>query len=171
MRTIRLLPPLLALALAGCLLDSEKANLRETLVGDAFSSKEELAAKDDAVCRGYGAQPGTSAYVQCRVVQDQRRDADRNAARANAIAINNEPVRVGRSSPPIEYVAPADPMSVNERWFGTGAYLLQLMNRMRGEKAKSSAIARSILSPRRPLPRVAAAHRLPACSRLSALSP
>ena len=96
MRTIRLLPLVLALALAGCLSDSEKANLRETLVGEAFSSKEEIAAKDDAVCRGYGAQPGTSAYVQCRVVQDQRRDADRNAARANAIAINNEPVRVGR---------------------------------------------------------------------------
>jgi len=106
MHAIRLLSLVLALALAGCLSDSEKANLRETLVGEAFSSKEELAAKDDAVCRGYGAQPGTNAYVQCRVVQDQRRDANRNAAIANANAINNEPVRVGRSSAPMQNTLP-----------------------------------------------------------------
>ena len=42
-------------------------------------SKEHLATKDDAICRGYGAQPGSDAYIQCRVSQDQRRDAVRNA--------------------------------------------------------------------------------------------
>jgi hypothetical protein len=36
MHAIRLLPLVLALGLAGCLSDSEKANLRETLVGEAF---------------------------------------------------------------------------------------------------------------------------------------
>jgi hypothetical protein len=27
-------------------------------------SKEQLTAKDDAICRGYGAQPGSDAYIQ-----------------------------------------------------------------------------------------------------------
>ena len=48
-------------------------------MGEVFMSKEQLAAKDDVICRGYGAQPGSDVYVQCRVSQDQRRDAVRNA--------------------------------------------------------------------------------------------
>ncbi|MCJ2107844.1 hypothetical protein MKK70_21185 [Methylobacterium sp. E-041] len=39
----------------------------------------EVAAKDDAICRGYGAVPGTPVYIQCRTTQDQRRDADKQA--------------------------------------------------------------------------------------------
>lgn len=44
-----------------------------------FMSKEQLAAKDDAICQGYGAKPGSDVYIQCRVTQDQRRDAVRNS--------------------------------------------------------------------------------------------
>jgi hypothetical protein len=40
-----------------------------------FLSKAEVEAKDDATCRGYGAKPGEPVYIQCRVAQDQRRDA------------------------------------------------------------------------------------------------
>jgi hypothetical protein len=42
-------------------------------------SPEEKAAKDDRICKDYGAQPGTPTYIQCRATQDQRRDASRNA--------------------------------------------------------------------------------------------
>ena len=41
----------------------------------------EIVAKDDAICRGYGATPGTPAYIQCRATQDERRDAYREARR------------------------------------------------------------------------------------------
>jgi hypothetical protein len=43
--------------------------------GELLSSTGDLDAKDDAICRRYGARPGEPAYVQCRVAQDQRRDA------------------------------------------------------------------------------------------------
>jgi len=43
--------------------------------GELFLSKDEIAAKDDAICRQYGAKPGEQTYIQCRVAQDQRRDA------------------------------------------------------------------------------------------------
>ena len=42
--------------------------------GELFVSQDDLAAKDDAICRQYGAKPGEAAYVQCRVEQDKRRD-------------------------------------------------------------------------------------------------
>jgi hypothetical protein len=44
-------------------------------MGEIDWTKEQKAAKDDGICRGYGAQPGTPAYIQCRATQDQRRDA------------------------------------------------------------------------------------------------
>jgi hypothetical protein len=65
-------PMLAAMMLAGC------ANNRPG-EGELFMSREEVAAKDDAICRKYGAKPGEAAYIQCRVVQDQRRDAVENA--------------------------------------------------------------------------------------------
>jgi len=49
--------------------------------GELFMSDAEVLAKDEAICRGYGAEPGTSEYVQCRAIQDQRRDAAREARR------------------------------------------------------------------------------------------
>jgi len=42
--------------------------------GELFMSDREVTAKDDTICRGYGAEPGTPAYIQCRTLQDQRRD-------------------------------------------------------------------------------------------------
>jgi outer membrane lipoprotein SlyB len=57
-----------ALALSGCAGNQPGR-------GELFSSKAEVEAKDDATCRGYGAKPGEPVYIQCRVAQDQRRDA------------------------------------------------------------------------------------------------
>lgn len=59
---------LAAVALAGCASNQPGR-------GELFSSREEIATKDDATCRSYGAKPGEQAYIQCRVAQDQRRDA------------------------------------------------------------------------------------------------
>jgi hypothetical protein len=41
------------------------------------ASRAEVAAGDDALCQSYGAQPGSDAYVQCRMEQDGRRDQRR----------------------------------------------------------------------------------------------
>lgn len=60
-----------AAVLSGCAGGSQPGK------GEVFSSKDEIDAKDDAICRQYGAKPGEPAYIQCRVVQDQRRDAYR----------------------------------------------------------------------------------------------
>jgi hypothetical protein len=35
----------------------------------------QIAERDDARCRSYGAAPGTDRYYQCRMQQDARRDA------------------------------------------------------------------------------------------------
>jgi hypothetical protein len=59
----------IALALAGCAGNNQPGR------GEIFSSKSEIEAKDDSTCRGYGAKPGDPVYIQCRVAQDQRRDA------------------------------------------------------------------------------------------------
>ncbi len=52
-----------------------------TLTGCA-ATPQELAARDDAKCQGYGAAPVTSAYVTCR----SQLDAARTQARATALA-------------------------------------------------------------------------------------
>lgn len=44
-------------------------------------SSEEIAARDDAKCRSYGARKGTDTYVRCRIAQDEIR-ALRRAATA-----------------------------------------------------------------------------------------
>ena len=44
------------------------------------AKKAELAAKDDEVCRGYGARPGTDVYIKCRMAQQKARDDADNAA-------------------------------------------------------------------------------------------
>jgi hypothetical protein len=61
---------MLAFALSGCMTDQPGR-------GELFASKAEIDAKDDAICRQYGAKPGEPVYIQCRVAQDQRRDAFR----------------------------------------------------------------------------------------------
>jgi hypothetical protein len=62
---------LLACALSGCAGNNQPGR------GELFASKAEVDAKDDATCRGYGAKPGEPVYIQCRVAQDERRDAFR----------------------------------------------------------------------------------------------
>lgn len=57
-----------AVLLAGCNSASKPGR------GELFMNDQEVTAKDDAICRGYGAAPGTPAYIQCRTLQDQRRD-------------------------------------------------------------------------------------------------
>ena len=40
---------------------------------------QEQATIDDDTCRSFGAKPGTDAYVQCRVAQQQQRTQIRAA--------------------------------------------------------------------------------------------
>ena len=93
MRSLGLLVFFLALPLAGCF----EATSRPPGMGEVLMSKDEVAAKDDAICRGYGAKPGTDAYIQCRVTQDQRRDAVRNAP---SDPISPAPVTAGAAPMP-----------------------------------------------------------------------
>jgi hypothetical protein len=39
----------------------------------ACASSAQLATNDDPICQSYGAEPGTRAYVQCRMGQGQER--------------------------------------------------------------------------------------------------
>jgi hypothetical protein len=59
---------LLVVSLGGCFANSPGQ-------GEFLASSAELAAKDDAICQGYGAKPGTPEYINCRGQQDQRRTA------------------------------------------------------------------------------------------------
>ena len=50
------------------------------------ATRAELAAVDDEKCRSFGAQPGSSAYMQCRMQLDTTRTtADATRAVAGAI--------------------------------------------------------------------------------------
>lgn len=60
-------PIIAALSLAGCMETTQPGQ------GEVFMPKEQIAAKDDAICQGYGAKPGTPEYINCRGQQDQRR--------------------------------------------------------------------------------------------------
>jgi hypothetical protein len=78
----------LCAALAGCQSDGKLSQhlakgcrLFESEAGCATRIAREEAA-DDTKCRGYGAQPGTDVYVQCRVGLDQIK-ATESAARAS----------------------------------------------------------------------------------------
>jgi hypothetical protein len=72
MRAVRLLLLILLLPLTGCLgLQSE---------AEIAARKAEFARKDDEVCKGYGAKPGTDIYIQCRMAQAKARDDADNAA-------------------------------------------------------------------------------------------
>lgn len=55
---------------------------------------------DDAECQSYGAEPGTQAYIQCRMAKDQQRQQAK-AALATAILSN--------TSPPYTVPMPAPP--------------------------------------------------------------
>lgn len=69
---------LLALLLAGC------------------ASRQEIAADDDATCQSYGAQPGSNAYVECRMRRDNIRQQGAEARRAAILASPDVPFNVPR---------------------------------------------------------------------------
>jgi hypothetical protein len=78
--------PLAACQTDGPLIPDPFAPTREELA----AKKAELAAKDDATCRAYGAKPGTDIYVQCRMQQQHGRDmADAAEAGAPLPTIDN----------------------------------------------------------------------------------
>jgi len=98
MHAARLLLLALAIPLTGCLGMSE---------AEIAAKKAEFAAKDDAVCKGYGAKPGTDVYVQCRMAQQKGRDDADNAA-----AMAPRPVVVDStttSTPSTPMLAPIPP--------------------------------------------------------------
>jgi hypothetical protein len=53
-----------------------------------FETPEQIAAKDDASCAGYGFKPGTDAFAQCRLQLGAEHAADSRAQRANAARIS-----------------------------------------------------------------------------------
>ncbi len=65
MRTLAI--SVLAVALTGCLSFPKPP------------SAQELAARDDATCQSYGAQPGTDIYIKCRMQIAQERQRQRAA--------------------------------------------------------------------------------------------
>ncbi|MER8373691.1 hypothetical protein [Mesorhizobium sp. M1406] len=62
------------------------AALAASLAITGCMSTEELAARNDQICRSYGARPGTDAYVNCRVGQDQRRVMEEQASAQRQMA-------------------------------------------------------------------------------------
>ena len=51
-------------------------------LGACFLSPEQIAADDDAACRGGGLKPGTPAYVKCREDRSKLRTAQNIEAQA-----------------------------------------------------------------------------------------
>jgi hypothetical protein len=104
----------LSLTLAGCF----EATSHPPGMGEVLMSKEHLATKDDAICRGYGAQPGSDVYIQCRVSQDRRRDAVRNAPSDPIVS----PAPAAASMAPMPNILPqTTKMPVGAGWHGNVA--------------------------------------------------
>lgn len=81
----------LALSLSGCL-----------------NTREQLAKRDDADCRSYGAKPGTQEYFQCRMAKDRNNTVAEAAAAAqsqSAISNFNNTVQ-NNAVPPSAYNVP-----------------------------------------------------------------
>jgi hypothetical protein len=85
MRTLLLL--IVCAALAGCQSDSRLSQdyakgcgVVTSLAGQCAGRLAQREAADDAKCQGYGAKPGTDAYVQCRIGLDQIRATNEAAA-------------------------------------------------------------------------------------------
>lgn len=64
------------------------------------ASAAQMAQQDDATCRSYGATPGTDSYVQCRLIQQNRRDEDRRALAQGMQAAGQALSQVGRNNQP-----------------------------------------------------------------------
>jgi hypothetical protein len=89
MRPFGLLTLVIALPLAGCQTDELFPNQFAPSKEMRAAKKAELAAKDDETCRSYGAKPGSDIYMQCRMTQEQSRDAAENAPVAAPVIVNN----------------------------------------------------------------------------------
>jgi len=76
---------LMALPLAGCLITTYAED------------RAALAAKDDAECRSYGAQPGSSTYVECRAA---RASAHEMASATEDAAPRSGPAPIPQASYP-----------------------------------------------------------------------
>lgn len=80
-------------------------------------SRQEAVAMDNGTCEGMGLKFGTPEFAQCRLMQDQRRDAADAAARASAVnALQNfnntvQSNTVPYSPPPV--LAPVGPQRVD----------------------------------------------------------
>lgn len=106
MRALKLPVLALVLALAGCLTNEPSPEVKETWartpgLGEENMTKEQKVAKDDGICRGYGAKPGTPAYIQCRATQDQRRDAVLLSDDGAPAPVANNTIPVPRSDAPV----------------------------------------------------------------------
>ncbi len=54
------------------------------------ASHQQISAADNSTCRSYGAEPGSEAYVQCRMMKDQQRhDAGQSLVNAGS-ALNSD---------------------------------------------------------------------------------
>jgi hypothetical protein len=54
------------------------------------ATQQQISAADDNVCRPYGAQPGSEAYVQCRMMKEQQhQDAAQSLLNAGS-AMNSD---------------------------------------------------------------------------------
>lgn len=62
--------------------------------------REREAARDDAYCRSLGADHGSPQYVQCRLVQDRKRQEENETLAAAGAAIYNS--GTPRSAQPAE---------------------------------------------------------------------
>ncbi|WP_291849235.1 hypothetical protein [Bradyrhizobium sp.] len=67
--------------------------------------KAEFARKDDEVCKGYGAKPGTDIYIQCRMHQAKARDDADNAFMASQPVIVNNSGGSQPSTPGLQPIA------------------------------------------------------------------
>ncbi|NOJ40892.1 hypothetical protein [Bradyrhizobium australiense] len=97
MHAARLLLLVLAVALTGCLGMSE---------AEIAAKKAEFAAKDDEVCKGYGAKPGTDIYIQCRIAQQKARDDSDNAAMMSRPIVVDNTITSAPSTPMLQPIAP-----------------------------------------------------------------
>ncbi len=90
---------ILGLSLGACATTQERASA--------------VAASDGSACESYGAQPGTEAYFQCRMMKDQQRQAN-NAALAAAILNRPQPAPQNSYDPSKYIVGPFPPVDVNK---------------------------------------------------------
>jgi hypothetical protein len=82
---------------------------------------EQISASEDAQCRSYGAQPGTPAYLQCRL-QFQRQaaqaDQQRRALAMQYLASRPPPYQL----PPPVHTQPTAPRNCTSEVIGSQVY-------------------------------------------------